>query len=89
MSKKALPLKENTIMRTSRRYLKRSLKSHTKPCKEDDKKLDFERKNELRRKKLCFTCKEPWVPGHRCRGKGQLHYTKVTSDVDDSIDDTS
>lgn len=59
-----------------------------KPSKEDDKKLDFESKNELC-KKLCFTCKEPWEPGHSCQGKGKLHFIEVTSDVDDTIDYTS
>ena len=29
---------------------------------------------------MCFTCQEPWVPGHRCSGKANAHYTKVYSD---------
>ena len=33
------------------------------------KKVDEETKSELRRKKLCFTCREPWVLGHRYLGK--------------------
>jgi hypothetical protein len=32
------------------------------------------------RKKLCFTCKDPWVPGHRCMGKGEIHYIEVAAD---------
>jgi hypothetical protein len=34
-------------------------------------KLDDDTRHELMRKKLCFTCKDPWVPGHRCMGKGR------------------
>ena len=37
-------------------------------------------RQELMRKKVCFTCKDPWVPGHRCMGKGEIHYIKVTTD---------
>ncbi|XP_059064617.1 uncharacterized protein LOC131856731 [Cryptomeria japonica] len=47
-----------------------------------NKKVDEETKSELRRKKLCFTCREPWVPGHRCLGKGQVHYIEVALDSD-------
>jgi hypothetical protein len=36
------------------------------------------------RKKLCFTCKDPWVPGHRCMGKGEIHYIEVATDSVDS-----
>jgi hypothetical protein len=34
-------------------------------------KLDEATRRELRRKQLCYTCKEPWEPGHRCMGKGK------------------
>jgi hypothetical protein len=34
-------------------------------------RMDEETRRELRRKKLCFTCKDPWEPGHRCMGKGK------------------
>ena len=27
--------------------------------------MDNDTRQELRRKNLCFTCQEPWVPGHR------------------------
>ena len=37
---------------------------------------------ELWRKKLCFTCKEPWGHGHRCLGKGKIHYIEVMPDDD-------
>ena len=46
------------------------------------KKVDEETRSELRRKKLCFTCREPWVPRHRCLGKGQVHYIEVASESD-------
>jgi hypothetical protein len=45
-------------------------------------RLDDETRKELRRKKLCFSCKEPWEPGHRCMGKGKVHYIEVLSDSD-------
>ena len=31
------------------------------------------------RKKLCFTCKDPWVPSHRGMGKGEIHYIEVAT----------
>ena len=34
----------------------------------------------MRQKKLCFTCQEPWVSGHRCSGKAKAHYIEVYSD---------
>jgi hypothetical protein len=36
------------------------------------------------RKKLCFNCRDPWVPGHRCMGKGEIHYIEVAVDNVDS-----
>lgn len=39
-------------------------------------------KNELRRRGLCYYCKGPWVDGHRCRGKGKIHYIEVFFDDD-------
>jgi len=42
-------------------------------------RMDQETKNEMRRKKLCFSCKEPWEPGHRCLGKGKVHLIEVIS----------
>jgi hypothetical protein len=39
----------------------------------------------LRRKKLCFSCKESWVPGHKCVEKdktNKAHYIEVYSDND-------
>jgi len=45
-------------------------------------RLDEETLNEHRRKKLCFTCKEPWEPSHRCSRKGKIHYIEVKSNTD-------
>jgi hypothetical protein len=36
------------------------------------------------RKKLCCNCRYPWVPGHRCIGKGEIHYIEVATDNVDS-----
>jgi hypothetical protein len=47
-------------------------------------KLDDETRRELMRKKLCFSCRDPWVPGHRCMGKGEIHYIEVAADSVDS-----
>jgi hypothetical protein len=44
--------------------------------------LDDEARKELRRKELCFNCKEPWEPGHKCMGKGKVHYIEVLSNSD-------
>ena len=41
--------------------------------------LDDETRRDLRRKRLCFTCQEPWAPGHRC-AIGKAHYIEVFSD---------
>jgi hypothetical protein len=68
-------------------------KTFTKPCvpqrDRDQKnpqrewkgkpKLDDDTRRELMRKKLCFSCRDPWVPRHRCMGKGQIHYVEVES----------
>jgi hypothetical protein len=43
-------------------------------------RMDEATRRELRRKQLCFTCKEPWEPGHKCMGKGKVHYIEVISD---------
>jgi hypothetical protein len=47
-------------------------------------KLHDETRRELMRKKLCFTCKDPWVPSHKCMGKGEIHYIEVAADSVDS-----
>lgn len=43
-------------------------------------RLDFETHNELKKKRLCFTYKEPWTPNHRCLGRGKIHYVEVLSE---------
>jgi hypothetical protein len=47
-------------------------------------KLDDETRRELMRKKLFFSCRDPWVPGHRCMGKGEIHYIEVATNSVDS-----
>jgi hypothetical protein len=42
-------------------------------------KLDDDTRRYLVKKKLCFSCKDPWVPGHRCMGKGEIHYIEVAT----------
>jgi hypothetical protein len=32
---------------------------------------------------LCYSCKVPWEPDHRCRGKGKKHIIEVHYDSDD------
>ena len=46
-------------------------------------RMDPETQNDLRRKKQCFSCKEPWEPGHHCMGKGKIHLIEVTSELGD------
>ena len=41
--------------------------------------LDDDIRKDLRGKKLCFTCQEPWVPRHGCSGKAEAHYIEVYS----------
>jgi hypothetical protein len=49
-------------------------------------RMDDNTKRELRRKQLCFTCKEPWNPSHKCMGCGQVHYIEVTSGNEEEED---
>jgi hypothetical protein len=39
--------------------------------------LDDETRREIMRKKLCFNYRDPWFLGHRCMGKGEIHYIEV------------
>lgn len=52
------------------------------------KKMDEVTRIELRWKGLCFICKESWVHGHRCLGKGQVHCIEIVpeSDLDENED---
>jgi hypothetical protein len=61
----------------------RDMKPFQRECKGKEK-LDDETRRELMRKKLWFTCKDPWVPGDRCMGKGEIHYIEVAVDSVDS-----
>jgi hypothetical protein len=49
-------------------------------------KVDENTRRELRRKQLCFTCKEPRNPSHKCMGRGQVHYIEVTSENEEEED---
>jgi hypothetical protein len=49
-------------------------------------RMDENTRRELRRKQLCYTCKEPWNPSHKCMGRGQVHYIEVTSDNEEDDD---
>ena len=40
---------------------------------------DDEARRELKKKRLCFTCQEPWAPGHRCAA-GKAHFIEVFSE---------
>jgi hypothetical protein len=48
--------------------------------------MDEPTRRELRRKQLCFTCKEPWDPTHKCMGKGKAHYIEVISNGEEEED---
>lgn len=48
----------------------------------EKEKLDDDTRKELRRKKLFFSYKEPWVPGHRCMDKGKENYIEVLLNSD-------
>jgi hypothetical protein len=37
----------------------------------------------IRSRELCYSCKEPWEPNHRCRGKGKVHIVEVHYDSED------
>ena len=36
------------------------------------------------RNNLFFNCRDPWVPGHKCMGKGEIHYIEVATNSVDS-----
>jgi hypothetical protein len=50
-------------------------------------KLDDDTRRELMRKKLCFSYRNLWVLGHRCMGKGQIHYIEVKSGSEEEDED--
>ena len=54
------------------------------PPKENQNKgpLSDDFRRDLRKRKLCFTCQEPWAPGNRCAA-GKAHYIEVFSDSEE------
>eukprot|EP00253_Pinus_taeda_P009694 PITA_09694 len=51
--------------------------------------IDDDARRELKKKRLCFTCQEPWAPGHRCAA-GKAHFIEVfpeSSEEEDEEDD--
>ena len=40
--------------------------------------VNDEARREFRKKWLCFTCQEPWAPGHRCAAS-KAHFIEVFS----------
>ncbi|XP_057873430.2 uncharacterized protein LOC131079483 [Cryptomeria japonica] len=42
-------------------------------------RMDDELHQEIRRKNLCYSCKEPWVLGHRCHGKSNARQMEAYS----------
>jgi hypothetical protein len=43
----------------------------------------------IRSTQLCYSCKVPWEPDHRCRGKGKKHIIEVHYDSDDEDSEQS
>jgi hypothetical protein len=43
----------------------------------------------IRSTQLCYSCKVPWEPDHRCRGKGKKHIIEVHYDSDDEDSEKS
>jgi hypothetical protein len=43
----------------------------------------------IRSTQLCYSCKVPWEPDHRCRGKGKKHINEVHHDSDDEDSEQS
>ena len=46
------------------------------------KDYSYKDRDELRRKKLCFSYQEQWDPGHKCV-KGKSHYIEIFSKSDE------
>jgi hypothetical protein len=43
----------------------------------------------IRSTQLCYSCKVPWEPDHKCRGKGKKHIIEVHYDSDDEDSEQS
>jgi hypothetical protein len=39
----------------------------------------------IRSRQHCYSCKVPWEPDHRCRGRGKKHIIEVHYDSDDEV----
>ena len=39
----------------------------------------------IRSRQCCYSCKVPWEPDHRCRGKGKKHIIEVHYDSEDEV----
>ena len=79
----ALPRAKATFPRKST-HSSKGKEGKAAPPKESSlkKPLYIDLQRELRKNKLCFTCQEPWVPGHRCAA-GRAHYIEVFSDCEE------
>ncbi|XP_057823527.2 uncharacterized protein LOC131035817 [Cryptomeria japonica] len=57
------------------------------PQKKESKRLDNETLNELRRKKLCFQCREPWDLSHKCPLKAKANQMESFSAEESQSED--
>lgn len=58
------------------KYKEKKAPQHDWPKRD---RLDEDTYRELRRKNICFNCKEPWEPIHHRLGNGKIHYVDVLS----------
>ena len=64
-------------------------KDDKKPCKNDSIGRDMKggkSKEELKRKKLCFTINQPLVPRHKC-AKGKAHFIDFFLDDEEEMEE--
>jgi hypothetical protein len=75
----------------SKPFIPQKVKYKKPPVKEGmgKERLDEVNQNVLRKKNLCFNCKYPWAPGHRCIGKGKVQYIEMHSYSDEEEEDAS
>ena len=73
--------------KTNSKFEKKPWKKYApdkKPWQRDsykNNKKEGLKRDELQRNKLCFTCFQPWISGHKCT-KGKAQYIEVFSDND-------
>ena len=48
------------------------------------KYYSYKDRDELKRKKFCFSCPKPWAVGHKCV-KGKAHYIELFSESDEEV----